>query len=93
MGQIDWSDEKSTGLNIEAEGQGWMFGTYWDKFDSERWQLEGNLTGSFDEGRWHIAPSAGFNYFEEKQKPISTTTALVLVSRPPPWVVSALDRP
>ncbi|MES9879938.1 MAG: autotransporter outer membrane beta-barrel domain-containing protein, partial [Sedimenticola sp.] len=25
-------------------------------------------TGSFDEGRWHIAPSAGFNYFEEKQK-------------------------
>ncbi|MES9859202.1 MAG: choice-of-anchor D domain-containing protein, partial [Sedimenticola sp.] len=28
MGQIDWSDEKSTGLNIEAEGQGWMFGPY-----------------------------------------------------------------
>ncbi|MES9858897.1 MAG: Ig-like domain-containing protein, partial [Sedimenticola sp.] len=98
MGQIDWADEKSTGLNIEAEGKGWMLGpyvvsrltdtlildlrgawgqsdnkvnplgTYWDSYDSERWQIEGNLTGSFDHDRWHVAPSLGWNYFEEKQK-------------------------
>ncbi|MES9961462.1 MAG: autotransporter domain-containing protein [Sedimenticola sp.] len=43
-------------------------GTYWDDFDGERWQIEGNLTGSFKEGDWHISPEFGLNYFKDIQK-------------------------
>ncbi|MCP4339061.1 MAG: autotransporter domain-containing protein [Desulfobulbaceae bacterium] len=43
-------------------------GTYWDNYDSERWQLEGNLSGNFTEGNWHITPALGFNYFEDTQE-------------------------
>lgn len=98
LGQVDWADQKSTGLGIEAEGRGWMVGpymvrrlsktalmdlrlawgksdnkinpvgTYWDNYDSERWQVEGNLTGSYEKGNWHIAPALGLNYFKETQE-------------------------
>jgi len=44
------------------------FGTYKDDFDTERWQVAGNLTGSYDSGLWHISPSIGLVYFEETQK-------------------------
>ncbi|MCP3999879.1 MAG: autotransporter outer membrane beta-barrel domain-containing protein [Gammaproteobacteria bacterium] len=43
-------------------------GTYWDNFDGKRWQLEGNLSGNFKEGNWHITPTLGLNYFEEAQE-------------------------
>ena len=43
-------------------------GTYWDDYDSERWRTELNLTGSFQQGRWHISPAFGWSYFEEKTK-------------------------
>lgn len=43
-------------------------GTSWDDFDAERWQLAGNLTGSYDSGPWHISPSIGLVYFEETQE-------------------------
>ncbi len=98
MGQLDWSDERSDGLNGEAKGKGWMLGpyvvtrlndnvildlrgawgqsdneinplgTYWDDFDTERWQIEGHLTGDYRHGKWNISPSIGLNYFEETQK-------------------------
>ncbi|MEW7980499.1 MAG: Ig-like domain-containing protein [Candidatus Sedimenticola endophacoides] len=98
LGQVDWADEKSTGLGVEAEGRGWMLGpylvsrlndtltldlraawgrsdnkvnplgTYWDNFDSERWQFEGHFTGNFEHGRWRITPELGLNYFEEEQQ-------------------------
>lgn len=48
-------------------------GTYWDDFDTERWQLSGNLTGSFDRGKWHISPSIGLVYFKETQKAYTDT--------------------
>ncbi len=43
-------------------------GSYWDSYDSERWQVEGNLTGSFREGNWHVASNLGLNYFKETQE-------------------------
>ncbi|MEW7978310.1 MAG: Ig-like domain-containing protein, partial [Candidatus Sedimenticola endophacoides] len=43
-------------------------GTYWDNYDTERWQFEGHLTGNFEHGRWRITPELGLNYFEEEQQ-------------------------
>jgi hypothetical protein len=98
MGQYDWFDETATGLNLQAEGKGWMIGpylvtrlkdaltmdlrlawgqsdnkinplgTYWDDYEGERWQIAGNLTGSFNHGKWLIAPALGLNYFKDIQE-------------------------
>ncbi len=43
-------------------------GTYWDDFDTERWQVEGNLTGNYQLDNWNIKPAVGLSYFEETQK-------------------------
>ncbi|MCP3669100.1 MAG: autotransporter outer membrane beta-barrel domain-containing protein [Gammaproteobacteria bacterium] len=43
-------------------------GSYWDSYDSERWQIESNLTGSFQEGNWHVVSNLGLNYFKETQE-------------------------
>jgi hypothetical protein len=53
-------------------------GTYWDDFDTERWQLKGNLTGSFDYGEWNISPSVGLGYFEETQKEYTDSNGFVI---------------
>ena len=44
------------------------YDTYWDNYSSKRWQVESNLTGSFDYENWHLAPSVGVNYYHETQK-------------------------
>ncbi len=108
MGQFDWTDEKSEGLGVEAEGKGWMlgpylvtrlsdsvvldvrglwgksdnkvnpFGTYWDDFKTERWQLKGNLTGSFDYGKWNLSPAVGLSYFEETQQEYTDSNGFII---------------
>lgn len=108
LGQVDWADQTSTGLGVEAEGRGWMVGpyvvqrlspkavmdlrlawgksdnkinpvgTYWDDYDSERWQVEGNLTGSFEAGNWHIAPALGLNYFKETQEAYTDSNGFLI---------------
>ncbi|MGB0734067.1 MAG: autotransporter outer membrane beta-barrel domain-containing protein, partial [Pontibacterium sp.] len=52
--------------------------TYWDSYETERWMLEANLTGSFDHKQWHIAPSAGLVYFEEEQKEYTDSNGLII---------------
>jgi outer membrane autotransporter protein len=53
-------------------------GTYWDSYDSERWQIEGNLTGNFDKGNWNIAPVLGLNYFKETQKAYTDSNGFLI---------------
>jgi outer membrane autotransporter protein len=53
-------------------------GTYWDEFETERWQLKGNLTGSFDYGDWNIRPSVGLSYFEETQEEYTDSNGFVI---------------
>ncbi|GGK59728.1 Ig-like domain-containing protein [Amphritea balenae] len=97
IGQLDWMDQESDSLAIDAEGQGWMLGPYmvsrlnedlifdlrlawgrsdnriktqtttWDDYRTERWQVESHLTGNYDYQNWHLTPSLGINYFQEKQ--------------------------
>ena len=43
-------------------------GLYVDKFETERWLVEGNLTGTWIFDNWRISPSVGLTYFEEQQK-------------------------
>ncbi len=43
------------------------FGTYTDKFYTERWLARMNATGNWNFGSWRITPSAGVTYFSEQQ--------------------------
>jgi outer membrane autotransporter protein len=44
------------------------FGTYSDKFETERWLAKANLTGNWHFGRLRFTPSVGIIFVEETQK-------------------------
>lgn len=46
----------------------------WDDFDTERWMVEGNLTGSYNRGKWNIKPALGLLYVEETQEAYTDST-------------------
>lgn len=54
------------------------FGTYWDSYGGKRWQVEGNLTGSYMIDRWHVSPMLGLNYFEEAQESYIDSNGLAI---------------
>ena len=43
------------------------FGTYEDKFDTERWLISTSLIGKFTLDNWSIKPGISFQYIEESQ--------------------------
>ncbi len=56
-------------------------GTYVDDFDSKRYLLAGNLTGSIDKEKWHLAPSVGLVYFKEDQEAYTDSTGIRIGSQ------------
>jgi hypothetical protein len=44
------------------------FGTYEDRFDTERFLIEANLSGDLDFGGYRLSPDAGVAYFDETQE-------------------------
>ena len=43
------------------------FGTYTDKFSTDRWLTRADLTGNWEWDAWRFTPSIGVTYFEEKR--------------------------
>ncbi|WP_432472159.1 autotransporter domain-containing protein [Amphritea sp. HPY] len=62
----------------QAENKVNPIGSYWDEYDSERWQVEGNLTGSYTFDKWHVAPTLGLNYFIETQEEYIDSNAFTI---------------
>lgn len=56
-------------------------GTAWDSYDTERWQVEANLTGVLDYDDWQINPSLGLVYFEEEQKEYVDSTSTTIAAQ------------
>lgn len=42
-------------------------GTFTDKYNTQRWLLEANLTGQWKVDNWEILPAVGLHYQQEKQ--------------------------
>ncbi|MGD2117958.1 MAG: autotransporter outer membrane beta-barrel domain-containing protein [Chromatiales bacterium] len=43
-------------------------GTFSDSYDTQRWLLEANLTGQWEDGNWEVLPAIGLQYQEETQE-------------------------
>ncbi|MDA4848404.1 choice-of-anchor D domain-containing protein [Hoeflea poritis] len=57
------------------------FGTYTDRFDTDRWLAAGSLTGDLAFNRWMISPTLAFQYIEERQKAYTDSLGVPIPGR------------
>ncbi|WP_169054251.1 autotransporter domain-containing protein [Nitratireductor sp. XY-223] len=57
------------------------FGTYTDRFDTDRWLAAGSLTGDLNFNRWIISPTLAFQFIEEQQKAYTDSLGVSIPGR------------
>lgn len=54
------------------------FGNTTDEFETKRWMTQANLSGNWEYGPWHLMPTIGVSYYEDRQKAYVDSNGVVI---------------